>query len=312
MKKTLNFFAIFLLIFGFSYGNQSMYLNEGLTENQVYNIKVYTTRALNLILDAQKALKKKKVIRKEVFTYLDGALYFLNEAGQYSPSYLVKREIEATIKMIELFPEEDYTSNLRGIDVGIEELAGSMSDYKYIRKSLDELLQISPMKRNQKILEKLKTIKYTLKIPLVDDNISEARNLIASAKDHIRAKNYLKASKSLELAISPLERLAFRENLFVVLAKEYVYKAKVSLNIDLNLTKRYLVSALYSVNKGYYVSSIENREILKNVRDNILQAGNMLEKHKSVKNGKNTDENFKKKLGDLLDRILKDLNYIGK
>ena len=285
-----------------------MYLNEGLTENQVYNIRVYTTRALNLILDAQKALKKKKVIRKEVFTYLDGALYFLNEAGQYSPSYLIKREIEATIKMIELFPEEDYTLNLKGIDVGVQELAGSISDYKYIRKSLDELLQISAMKRNQKILEKLKTMKYTLKIPLVDDNISEARNLIASAKDHIRAKNYLKASKSLELAISPLERLAFRENLFVVLAKEYIYKAKISLNIDLNLTKRYLVSALYSVNKGYYVSSIENREILKNVRDNILQAGNILEKYKYAKNSKNGNaENLKKKLLNILNRIEKDL-----
>ncbi len=312
----LIFILLFFGIFKFSFGNavNSIYLNEGLTENQVYSIKVYTTRALNLILDAQKALRKKKIVRKEVFTYLDGALYFLNEAGQYSPSYLIKREIEATIKMIQLFPEEDYTLNLKGIDIGIQELAGSLSDYQYVRKSLDGLLQISSMKRNQKILEKLETLRYTLKIPLVDDNISEARNLIASAKDHIRAKNYLKAQKSLELAISPLERLAFRENLFVVLAKEYIYKAKISLNIDLSLTKKYLVSALYATNKGYYVSSIENKEILNNIRYNILKAGNLLEKYLILKNnGKSINsERLKKNLETLLNRIQKDLNSIGK
>ena len=312
MLKRLNLILVFILsviIFKFSYSASvnSIYLNEGLTENQAYNIKVYTTRALNLILDAQRALKKKKVIRKEVYMYLDGALYFLNEAGQYSPSYLIKREIEATIKMIELFPEEDYTLNLKGIDVGLQELAGNLSNYQYIRKSIDSLLQIAPMKRNQKIKDKLETIKYTIKIPLIDDNINTAKNLIASAKDHIKAKSYIKAQKSLELAISPLERLAFRENLFVVLAKEYVYKAKISLRIDLSLTEKYLVSALYASNKAYYVSSIENKDILNNVRYDILKIGNILEKYENLK--KLPDDKLRE-IETIIDKIQKNLYSI--
>lgn len=109
--------VIFLLFFLYSLtlkeNINQIYLNEGLTENQVYNIRLFTTRALNLVLDAYSSLNKKRIIRKETYTYLDASLFFLNEAHQYSPSYIIYRQIEALEKRIQLYPDEDYSEDLK-------------------------------------------------------------------------------------------------------------------------------------------------------------------------------------------------------
>ena len=304
-----------IILFGISRAENinPIYLNEGFTENQIYNIKVYTTRALNLVLDAQKALKKEKVVRKEVYSYLDGALFFLNEAGQYSPSYLIKRQIEATTKMIDLYPEEDYTADLKGIYISIEEVAGNLENHDYIQNKLNELLSISPMKRNRKIYDKLDTIRYTIKISVIDEPLAEARNFIAVAKDHVRAKRYIKAQKALELALSPLEKLAYKENLYIALTKEYVYKAYNSYYIDINIAKRYLISSIYSINKASYLSSVENRDLILGIRNKILKLGNKLEKYSTAISGtgyKIKETAIGKEIDGLFNEIFKDLNEI--
>jgi hypothetical protein len=286
----------------------SIYLNEGLTENQIYNIKVYTTRALNLVLDAKKALKKKKIIRKEIYTYLDGALFFLNVAGQYSPSYLVRRQIEATMKLIELFPSEDYTNQVKGINISLQEIAANLDEEnrEYVLKEITSAIQNASLRRNKLVYESLKRIKYLVKINTIDDPIDEAKKFIAIAKDHVKAKQYFKGDKSLELAISPLERIAYRENLYIALAKEYIYKAYLAYYRDINITKRYLISAVYAISKAYYVASVDTRGEIAVARDKLFQLAALLEKYQDLirKEG----EKFKNRPeGQEIERLFKEI-----
>ncbi len=287
MKNFINY-IIFLFLIKFSLIFASnlnpIYLNEGLTENQIYNIKVYTTRALNLVLDAQKALKKEKIVRKEIYTYLDGALFFLNVAGQYSPSYLVRRQIEATRKLIELYPYENYTNDIKGINISIQEIAGNLdkNNREYIFSKLKEAIQNASLRRNRLVYDDIKKIQYLIKISLIDDPINEAKNFIAVAKDNVRAKEYLKANKALELAISPLEKVAYRENLYIALAREYLYRAHLSYYRDVNIAKKYIAAAIYAVSKAYYVASVENRNEIGKARDELFKLAGKLEKYQNL------------------------------
>jgi len=288
MKYIRNILILTFILFQFKNVLASnvnpIYLNEGLTENQIYNIKVYTTRALNLILDAKKALKKRKVIRKEIYTYLDGALFFLNKAGQYSPSYLIRRQIEATIKLIELYPNEDYTNNIKGISISVQEIAGNLNDEtrRYIFQKLSECIQNASLRRNRLVYDDLKKIQYLVKINLIDNPVDEAKNFIAIAKDNARARKYLKADKALELAISPLEKLSYRENLYLALAREYLYRAYTSYYRDVNIAKRYIASAIYAISKAFYVSSVENREEIAKARDELFKLAAKLQAYQDI------------------------------
>ncbi len=278
MLRKVYFYLIFLLMFFFPAKSQENFLNEGLTENQVYNIKVYTTRALNLVLDAYSSLSKKRVIKKETYAFLDGSLFFLNEAYQYSPSYIVKRQIESLIKRIKFYPDEDYSTDIRVLQVQIEEISANLKSYNTIRSKMDKIREDASKRRNDQLKEKLKDLKNMINISLIDDPISEARYLIGVAKDHLKAREYKKSKQALELALSPLIKVSSRENLYVALSKEYVYKARYTYRIFPSLSKKYLESALYNINKAYLVSTEENREMLKKIKDRL---GFYIEKYES-------------------------------
>jgi len=269
LKKKFFVFLFVLLITVFPAKAQLELLNEGLTENQVYNIRLYTLRSLNLVLDAYSSLKKKRIIKKETFAYLDASLFFLNEAYQYLPSYPIKRTIEALEKRIRFYPYEDYSTDIRVLLVYVEELSASLDQYYQIKEEISHLQELATRRKNQELAERLGKLKDKIKISLLDNPISEARYLIGIAKDHLKAKEYAKSRQALELAISPLIKISSRENLYVVLAKEYIYKAKFTYKISPEVSKQYLESALLSINRAYYVSSDENRQILDNLRKKI-------------------------------------------
>ncbi|WP_457621307.1 hypothetical protein [Persephonella sp.] len=246
-----------------------IYLNEGLTENQVYNIRLFSTRALNLVLDAYSSLNKKRIIRKETYTYLDASLFFLNEAHQYSPSYIVYRQIEALEKRIHLYPDEDYSEDLKTLLIYIEEISGNLEDYEYVRKKLEDTIKKAAFLENQYVLDSLEIIKEKVRISLIDDPLTEAKNLIGIAKDHLKAREYKKSKQALELALNPLINISYRENLYMALVKEYIHKGKITYNLNRRISLRYLEASLYAVNKAFYVSSRENRDLIKVIREDI-------------------------------------------
>ncbi|MBK3331504.1 hypothetical protein GWK41_00315 [Persephonella atlantica] len=261
-------FVVFLL-FVKSY-SETLTPSEGLTESQIYNIRTYSLRALNLVLDAYSSLNKKRIIKKESYAYLDASLFFLNEAYQYSPTYTVIREIEALIKRINLYPEESYETDIRVITVQIEEISAPLKDYTLLKEKLQQLYQIASRRDNSKLSDELKEIKKMLKIPLIDIPLSEARFLIGVAKDHLKAGEIKKSQQSLELALTPLIKIGMRENLYIVLTLEYLSKAKFSYRVDPDMSKGFFKSALYSINKAYLVSSEENRNTIKSVKEKII------------------------------------------
>ncbi|WP_456400651.1 hypothetical protein [Persephonella sp.] len=246
-----------------------IYLNEGITENQVYNIRLYSTRALNLVLDAYSSLNKKRIIRKETYTYLDASLFFLNEAQQFSPSYIVYRQIEAMEKRIQLYPDEDYSEDLKTLLIYIEEISGNLSDYEYIRTKLEESIKKSAFLENQSVLDALEIIKEKVKISIIDDPLNEAKNLIGIAKDHLKAREYKKSKQALELALDPLIKISSRENLYIALVREYLHKSRITYTINKRLSLRYLEASLYSINKAFFVSTRENKDTIKNIREEI-------------------------------------------
>ncbi|NPA57688.1 MAG: hypothetical protein GXN94_00185 [Aquificae bacterium] len=248
---------------------QVKFPNEGLTENQVYNIRLYTLRSLNLVLDAYSSLRKKRIIKKETFAYLDASMFFLNEAYQYLPSYPIKRTVEALIKRIKFYPNEDYSTDIRVLLVYVEELSASLDHYYKIKEELTQLQSIAYRRDNKTLAERLEKLKDKIKISLLDNPISEARYLIGTAKDHLKAGEYAKSKQALELALTPLIKISSRENLYVVLAKEYIYKAKFTYNISAEVSRQYLEVALQSANKAYFVSSEENRSLLDKLRKKI-------------------------------------------
>jgi len=243
--------------------------NEGFTENQIYNIKLYTLRSLNLVIDAYSSLDKKRIIKKETFAYLDASLFFLNEAYQYLPSYPIKRTIEAIEKRIKFYPQEDYSTDIRVLLVYVEELSASLDQYYQIKEEISHLQELASKRKNHELAQRLGKLKEKIKISLLDNPMSEARYLIGIAKDHLKAREYKKSKQALELAINPLIQISSRENLYVVLAKEYIYKAKFTYKISPDISKQYLESALLGINKAYYVSSDENRYILNELRKKI-------------------------------------------
>jgi tetratricopeptide (TPR) repeat protein len=271
--KLLKFFLLSLTLSFFvkavEFEVNPLYLNEGLTSNQVTNIRIYSVRAENLVLDAYSALSRRTVYYRETKSYLNGALFFLNEAKQYSPTYLVKRQIEAIQKRIKLFPEEDYTDDLKNLYIYIEEISGNLNNYAEIKSLLLKIIENAKMRKNALVSEKLDILDGKIKIKLIDSPINEAQNLISIAIDHLKAGRYTKSKKALELALNPLISLSSKENLFVALAREYIYKAYLTYDYDQIISLKYVDSALIAINKAYYVSSQENKDTIRTVREKI-------------------------------------------
>ncbi len=257
-------------------------LTEGLTEDQIHNIKVYTTRALNLILDAFSSLHHRKVILKETYSYIDGALFFLNEAKQYSPSYLIYRQIEALKKRFRFFPNENYTEDLKTLKIYINEIAGNLNRYDEIILILDRAIKKAEYLDNSEIYDTLSKLEDIIKIPLIDEPIIDAQNLISIAKDHLKARKYKKARQALELAIEPVLKLSSRENLYIAQAKEYIYKAYTTYSVDRSFSILYVKNAIYSLSKALSVSTSENRDMIKAVKNQLLRMKDNFDSEKEI------------------------------
>ena len=257
-------------------------LTEGLTEDQIHNIKVYTTRALNLVLDAYSSLHRRRIILKETYSYIDGALFFLNEAKQYSPSYLVKRQIEALKKRYRFFPEDNYLEDIETLKIYIDEIAGNLNNYEEIKRLLEKAIKKAKYMENEELQSILEKIEEKIKIPLIDEPIIEAQNLISIAKDHLKARRYKKSRQALEIAIEPIIKISSRENLYIALAKEYIHKAYITYKTDKTFSMLYLKNALYAVSKAYLVSSYENRDMLKGLKNQLLRMKNNFDDNKKI------------------------------
>lgn len=132
-----------------------------------------------------------------------------------------------------------------------------------------------------------------MSIPLIDDPLTEAKNLIGIAKDHLKAREYKKSKQALELALNPLINISYRENLYMALVKEYIHKGKVTYNLNRRISLRYLEASLYAVNKAFYVSSRENRDLIKMLREDIRLI------FKNFYDEKNTE----KMLNDIIEKL---------
>ena len=242
---------------------------EGLTQEQVNNIKLYSTRTLNLVLDSISSLRIRRVIRKETLSYMDASIFFINEAEQYSPSYYIRRQIEAIKKRFKLYPRDNYTQDLQSLLFFIEENAGNYKDFDFIKETLENLIEKAHVLDNEDIPSYLDSIEEKINIDLIDEPLEDAKTLIGIAKDHLKARKYKKASKSLELALEPLIQVSFRENLDLAVARELVFKGKLMYSSDKSISKNYIENALYFVNKAYYISSVENKDVIKGIRNQL-------------------------------------------
>ncbi len=260
-----------------------LYLNEGLTQNQVINIKIYSARALNLILDAYSSLNRKVIYRMDTRRYLDAAMFFLNEAKQYSPSYLIKRQLESIQKRIKLYPDEDYSEDLKSIYIYIQEIAGNLDNYEDIKTLYQKILEKAKIRANSDVKDQIDILMEKLDIKLIDSPILEAQNLIGIAEEYLNKSRFSKVKKSLELALEPLIKLSTKETLYVALVKEYIYKAYMTYDYDQIISLKYVDSALIAINKAYYVSSSENRDILKEVRKKIRTLPGIFDNKKEAK-----------------------------
>ncbi len=245
------------------------FLIEGLTQDQINNIKIYSTRTLNLVLDSISSLKRRRVILKESLSYMDAALFFLNEAYQYSPSYYIKRQIEAIQKRFKLYPRDNYTQDLQSLLFFIEENAGNYKEFNFIKETLEELIEKAHILENENIPSYLGLIEEKINISIIDKPIEDAKTLIGIAKDHLKARKYKKAIKSLEFSLEPLLQISFRENLDLAIARELIFKGKLMYFTDKTISKNYILNALYFINKAYYISSIENKDIIKGIRNQL-------------------------------------------
>ncbi len=284
MKKTLLILLVFVNI-TFAKPDKTI-VNEGLTESQVYNIKLYTLRALNLSLDAYTALNQQIINRSKIRDYLNGTLFFLNEASQYSPGYFIRRQIESLIKRITLYPNEDYTTDIRVLMVNIEEISGILDNYQQINEKLQDIYEKIKNGKNNKAKDKLQEVQNMISIANIDQPLDEAKNLIVTAQEHLRAGQYHKSRQAIELALTPLIAISTRENLYIALTRTYLVKAKYSYTVDYSLSKSYIQSAVYSINKAYWVSSEESREQINQIRKKLNEL------YKKYDNYSVTEEDF--------------------
>ncbi|RMD47743.1 MAG: hypothetical protein D6834_00215 [Aquificota bacterium] len=278
MKK---FLIIFLFFFSSSFAKE--YITEGLTENQITNIKVYTLKALNLSLNAYSELKRERVNRRNAKSYIESAIFFLNEATIYSPSYTIRKKIETLKKRIKIFPKEYYKKDLISIYQDINKFAGNLTDYEKIKKELKSLIDKYDTNLNSTILSKLENIYSLIDLPLIDTPLNNAKTFLAIAYDNLKAGRINKASKSIEISLDPMIKLTNRENLLLVEFKNLIYNSYISyLNGNYQLSKMYLFMSNKKLKEAYAVSIDENKDMIKGFMNQIKYIDNNFNKKDEI------------------------------
>ena len=278
MKK---FLWIVLSFFSLSFAKD--YIAQGLTENQITNIKIYTLKALNLSLNAYSELKRQRPNRKNAKSYIESAIFFLNEATVYSPSYPIKKKIETLRKRIKIFPKEYYKKDIISIYQDINKLAGNFTDYEKIKKQLKVLIDNYDTEVNSTVLSKLEIIYSMIELPLIDTPLNDAKTFLAIAYDNLKAGRIDKASKSIEISLDPMIKLTSRESLLLVEFKNLIYNSYTSyLNGNYQLSKMYLILSKKKLKEAYTVSIDENRDMIKGFINQINYIDNNFDKKDEI------------------------------
>ncbi|EDP73420.1 hypothetical protein [Hydrogenivirga sp. 128-5-R1-1] len=256
-----------LLIFANSF---SFSETKSILESQIYNLRIYSLKALNLSLKAYSSLNAKRKSLNEIKVYLKSALFFLNEASNYSPSYLINKKIDTILLRIELFRNENIKKDLISLRNDIKDIRGNIANYEKIETVLDNYIKNYSPEKNEDLLLYLSDLKSNITLPLIDTPLENAKTFIAIAYDNVNSRNYLTAKKSVEIAIDPLIDITSRENLYLVLFKNYIYKSFESLKKDdLGEEEKYLEIARKYLLKAKEVSKPSNINLINNLLERL-------------------------------------------
>jgi len=266
MKKKL-ITLITILLFSLSFAVEDP-LPTGLSQNQTSIIKTYTLKALNLSLEAYNKVKQSRL--KKAKPYIESAIFFLNEASMYSPSYPLRKKVETLYKTMEIFPDKYYKESLISILYDVNELAGSLITVEKIKEDLQYYIDNYSIRKNPIIKDYLKSLEEKIKLPLIDDPLKDAKTFLAIAYDNLRAGRKEKVLKSLEISFSPMNQIAFRENLLLVKLKNSIYTSYLYYtDKKFDLAKAYLQQSQDLLDRIYKISSSENKELIKGIKKQL-------------------------------------------
>jgi len=263
MKKILLSPFLFLLFFVQAKSQEkNFYLPSGISDSQISLVKTYTLKALNTSLQAYAKVKERKLYK--ALAYIESALFFLNEASIFSPSYSLKKKIETLIKRINNFPDKYYKEDLISLKFDIQNLIASIIVAENILDKLNKFIENYDTSKNKEIANYLNELKTNISMPSIDEPLYNAKMFLAIAYDNLKAKNRKKVLKAIEIALDPMVKIGFKENLLLIRFKNSIYASYLAYeNKNLELAKAYLQQSKKYLKDAYIVSSSENKDMIK-------------------------------------------------
>ncbi|NPA12642.1 MAG: hypothetical protein GXO45_01505, partial [Aquificae bacterium] len=150
--------------------------------------------------------------------------------------------------------------------------------YTQIKYHLIKAKKYAEVKNNLKAKEELKKVEEMIYIPLVDKPLSEAKYLIMVAKDHFNGGNYQKSRQALRLALHPINRVIYKENLYILYGIYLIENAYTTYKDDPYISKLFMKEAVNNLEQAVKVASVRKREKLQTIKETIL---NKLQKYNS-------------------------------
>lgn len=263
MKKILFTFFLSLLLFVQGKSEETnFYLPSGISDSQISLVKTYTLKALNTSLQAYTKVKERKLYK--ALAYIESALFFLNEASIYSSSYSLKKKMETLVKRINNFPDKYYKEDLISLKFDIQNLMASIIIAENILDRLNKFIENYDTSKNKEIANYLNELKTNISMPLIDEPLSNAKMFLAMAYDNLKAKRRKKVLKAIEIALDPMVKIGFKENLLLIRFKNSIYASYLAYkNENLELAKAYLQQSKKYLEDAYIISSSENKDMIK-------------------------------------------------
>ena len=240
----------------------NFYLPSGISDSQISLVKTYTLKALNTSLQAYTKVKERKLYK--ALAYIESALFFLNEASIYSSSYSLKKKIETLVKRINNFPDKYYKEDLISLKFDIQNLMASIIIAENILDRLNKFIENYDTSKNKEITNYLNELKTNISMPLIDEPLSNAKMFLAIAYDNLKAKRRKEVLKAIEIALDPMVKIGFKENLLLIRFKNSIYASYLAYkNENLELAKAYLQQSKKYLEDAYIISSSENKDMIK-------------------------------------------------
>ena len=240
----------------------NFYLPSGISDSQISLVKTYTLKALNTSLQAYTKVKERKLYK--ALAYIESALFFLNEASIYSSSYSLKKKMETLVKRINNFPDKYYKEDLISLKFDIQNLMASIIIAENILDRLNKFIENYDTSKNKEIANYLNELKTNISMPLIDEPLSNAKMFLAMAYDNLKAKRRKKVLKAIEIALDPMVKIGFKENLLLIRFKNSIYASYLAYkNENLELAKAYLQQSKKYLEDAYIISSSENKDMIK-------------------------------------------------